>query len=35
MRSLPNPYWEHSLRHLTGRDAAVIEYWRATNPCEP
>jgi UPF0042 nucleotide-binding protein len=26
MRSLPNPYWEHSLRHLTGRDAAVIEY---------
>jgi len=26
MRSLPNPFWEHSLRHLTGRDAAVIEY---------
>ena len=26
VRSLPNPYWEHSLRHLTGRDAAVIEY---------
>jgi UPF0042 nucleotide-binding protein len=26
MRSLPNPYWEHALRHLTGRDAAVIEY---------
>ncbi len=26
VRSLPNPYWEHSLRHLTGRDAPVIEY---------
>src|SRR5277367_7035745 len=26
VRSLPNPYWEHSLRTLTGRDAAVIEY---------
>jgi UPF0042 nucleotide-binding protein len=26
MRSLPNPYWEHALRHLNGRDAAVIEY---------
>jgi RNase adapter protein RapZ len=26
VRSLPNPYWEHSLRHLTGRDAAVIDY---------
>jgi RNase adapter protein RapZ len=26
VRSLPNPYWEHSLRHLNGRDAAVIEY---------
>ncbi len=26
VRSLPNPYWEHALRHLTGRDAAVIEY---------
>jgi UPF0042 nucleotide-binding protein len=26
VRSLPNPYWEHSLRELTGRDAAVIEY---------
>ena len=26
VRSLPNPYWEHSLRHLTGRDAAVIQY---------
>ena len=21
VRSLPNPYWEPSLRHLTGRDA--------------
>ena len=26
VRSLPNPYWEHSLRHLTGRDPAVIGY---------
>jgi UPF0042 nucleotide-binding protein len=26
VRTLPNPYWEHSLRRLTGRDAAVIEY---------
>jgi UPF0042 nucleotide-binding protein len=26
VRSLPNPYWEHSLRSLTGRDAPVIEY---------
>jgi UPF0042 nucleotide-binding protein len=26
VRSLPNPYWEQALRHLNGRDAAVIEY---------
>ncbi len=26
VRSLPNPYWEHSLRHLTGRDPAVIQF---------
>jgi UPF0042 nucleotide-binding protein len=26
VRSLPNPYWEHSLRPLTGRDPAVVEY---------
>jgi RNase adapter protein RapZ len=26
VRSLPNPFWEHRLRPLTGRDAAVIEY---------
>jgi RNase adapter protein RapZ len=26
VRSLPNPYWEPALRHLNGRDAAVIEY---------
>jgi UPF0042 nucleotide-binding protein len=26
VRSLPNPYWEHSLRNLTGRDPAVINY---------
>ncbi|MGC1520649.1 MAG: RNase adapter RapZ [Steroidobacteraceae bacterium] len=26
VRSLPNPYWEQALRHLNGRDAAVIEF---------
>ncbi len=26
VRSLPNPYWEHELRHLTGRDPPVIAY---------
>ena len=26
VRSLPNPYWQPALRHLTGRDAPVIEY---------
>jgi UPF0042 nucleotide-binding protein len=26
VRSLPNPYWEHALRHLDGRDPAVMEY---------
>jgi UPF0042 nucleotide-binding protein len=26
VRSLPNPFWEHSLRPLTGRDPPVIEY---------
>jgi UPF0042 nucleotide-binding protein len=26
VRSLPNPFWEHELRNLNGRDAAVIEY---------
>jgi len=26
VRSLPNPYWEHSLRHLTGRDPEVIDF---------
>jgi UPF0042 nucleotide-binding protein len=26
VRSMPNPYWEHSLRGLTGRDAAVGDY---------
>ena len=25
-RSLPNPYWEASLRHLTGRDPEVIHF---------
>jgi UPF0042 nucleotide-binding protein len=26
VRSLPNPYWEHALRHLTGRDPEVVEF---------
>ncbi|MDE1923578.1 MAG: RNase adapter RapZ [Gammaproteobacteria bacterium] len=26
VRSLPNPYWEHALRDLTGQDPAVIAY---------
>jgi UPF0042 nucleotide-binding protein len=26
LRCLPNPYWEMSLRHLTGRDRQVIEF---------
>jgi UPF0042 nucleotide-binding protein len=26
VRSLPNPYWQPELRHLTGRDAPVVEY---------
>jgi UPF0042 nucleotide-binding protein len=26
VRSLPNPYWEESLRNLTGRDPEVIAY---------
>ena len=26
VRALPNPYWEHSLRDLTGQDPAVIDY---------
>jgi UPF0042 nucleotide-binding protein len=26
VRSLPNPFWEHSLRNLTGRDRAVGDY---------
>jgi UPF0042 nucleotide-binding protein len=26
VRSLPNPYWEHALRPLNGRDALVIEF---------
>jgi RNase adapter protein RapZ len=29
VRSLPNPYWEESLRHLTGRDPQVIAYLAA------
>ena len=26
VRSLPNPFWDHALRNLTGRDAAVAEF---------
>jgi UPF0042 nucleotide-binding protein len=26
VRSLPNPYWDQSLRHLTGRDPAVAQF---------
>ena len=26
VRNLPNPYWEHALRQLNGRDAPVVEY---------
>ena len=26
VRNLPNPYWEHALRHLDGQNAAVIAY---------
>jgi UPF0042 nucleotide-binding protein len=29
VRTLPNPYWQHSLRHLTGRDPEVIEFLSA------
>jgi RNase adapter protein RapZ len=29
VRSLPNPFWENSLRNLTGQDAAVVEYLSA------
>ena len=29
VRSLPNPYWEHALRPLNGRDVPVIEYLSA------
>jgi UPF0042 nucleotide-binding protein len=29
VRSLPNPYWEHALCHLNGRDAPVIKYLSA------
>ncbi|MBM3386459.1 MAG: RNase adapter RapZ [Betaproteobacteria bacterium] len=30
VRMLPNPYYEHALRALTGRDAPVQEYLRAS-----
>lgn len=28
IRCLPNPYWEHTLRGLTGQDQAVIDFLR-------
>jgi UPF0042 nucleotide-binding protein len=30
-RSLPNPYWEASLRDLTGRDPAVVRFLESNN----
>ncbi len=34
LRCLPNPYWEISLRPLTGRDAQVIAYLDAQQPVQ-
>ncbi|QOJ30780.1 MAG: RNase adapter RapZ [Gammaproteobacteria bacterium] len=34
LRCLPNPYWELSLRPLTGRDAQVIAYLDAQPPVQ-
>lgn len=31
VRCLPNPYWEHSLRALTGLDEAVIKFLNSEN----
>ncbi|MEO7387462.1 MAG: RNase adapter RapZ [Gammaproteobacteria bacterium] len=31
LRCLPNPYWDLSLRHLTGRDAKVMDFLDASN----
>ena len=31
VRCLPNPYWEHSLRALTGLDEAVIKFLNSKN----
>jgi UPF0042 nucleotide-binding protein len=33
-RALPNPYWEPSLRHLTGRDAPVVAFLRSHDAVE-
>jgi UPF0042 nucleotide-binding protein len=33
-RSLPNPYWEPSLRNLTGRDPEVIRFLEAQTTVE-
>ena len=29
VRCLPNPYWKSDLRHLSGKDAEVVEYLSA------
>src|ERR1700744_4797683 len=35
VRTLPNPYWEPALRHLTGRDPAVIEFLKEHAAVQP
>ena len=34
-RSLPNPYWEPALRHLTGRDPEVIRFLESQTAVAP
>jgi len=34
-RSLPNPYWEPTLRHLTGRDPEVIRFLESQTAVAP
>ena len=34
-RSLPNPYWEPTLRKLTGRDAEVVQFLEAQEDAGP
>ena len=33
VRSLPNPYWEHSLRHLTAATPRSLHFSRRTRAC--